>query len=108
MKVKDVLRNKTWDMITAESSTNILAAMELLIDNQIGCLPIMGMNKQLVGLVSDTDIFKTIYRNQDSYKDFTVGNLMTTDVIVGLPEDELDYIGGVMDKNGSASRKRPG
>ena len=25
---------------------------------------------------------------------------MTTDVIVGVPDDEVDYIGGVMDKNG--------
>ncbi|MEW5994934.1 MAG: CBS domain-containing protein, partial [Candidatus Zixiibacteriota bacterium] len=55
---------------------------------------------QIVGIVSDTDIFKAIFKNQDHFQSITVGNLMTTDVIVGLPDDEIDYIGSVMDKNG--------
>jgi CBS domain-containing protein len=100
VKVKDVLRRKTREMVTAEVSTSVTEAMKLLIENQIGCLPVLGYNDQVVGIVSDTDIFKTIYNHPDSFQNYTAGNLMTTDVLVGLPEDEIDYIGGVMTKNG--------
>ncbi len=100
MKVKDLLKNKRREIITADTSMSIVKAMELLIENQIGCLPVLGYNNQLVGIISDTDIFKTIYNNQDNFKSFTVGNLMTTDVLVGVPDDEIDYIGTMMAENG--------
>lgn len=99
MKVKDVLKNKQREIITAETSTDILTAMQLLINNEVGCLPVLGYSGQLVGIISDKDIFKAIYENQDNFRSLTVGNLMTTDVLVGVPEDEIDYIGGVMTKN---------
>jgi CBS domain-containing protein len=60
---------------------------------------VLGYSGQLVGIISDRDIFKSIYENQDNFRSLTVGNLMTTDVIVGVPEDEIDYIGGVMTNN---------
>ncbi|MEE9612833.1 MAG: CBS domain-containing protein, partial [Desulfatiglandales bacterium] len=67
MKVKDVLKNKQREIITADVSTDILAAMELLIKNKISCLPVLGYSGQLVGIVSDKDIFKAIYENQDNF-----------------------------------------
>jgi CBS domain-containing protein len=99
MKVKDILKNKQREIITAETSTDILTAMQLLISNKISCLPVLGYSGQLVGIISDKDIFKAVYENQDNFRSFTVGNLMTTDVLVGVPEDEIDYIGGVMTEN---------
>ncbi|MFQ6007314.1 MAG: CBS domain-containing protein [Candidatus Zixiibacteriota bacterium] len=85
MKVKDVLKNKQREIITAETSTDILTAMQLLINNEVGCLPVLGYSGQLVGIISDKDIFKAIYENQDNFRSLTVGNLMTTDVVVGVP-----------------------
>ena len=99
MKVKEVLENKQREIITVEASTGILTAMELLIKNKISCLPVLGESGRLVGIVSDKDIFKAIYENQDSFRSFTVGDLMTTDLIVGVADDDIDYIGGVMTNN---------
>ncbi len=99
MKVKDVLKNKKRELVTVDASTNILEAMDLLIKNGISCLPILGYSGQLVGIISDKDIFKAVFENQQGFQSFTVGNLMTTDLIVGLPDDEIDYIGGVMTEN---------
>ncbi len=99
MKVKDLLKNKKREIVTVEGSTDILTAMELLIKNKISCLPVLGYSGQLVGIISDKDIFHAIFKNQDNFRSLKVSNLMTTDLLVGLGEDEIDYIGGVMTEN---------
>jgi CBS domain-containing protein len=99
MKVKDLLKDKKREIVTVEGSTDILTAMELLIKNKISCLPVLGYSGQLVGIISDKDIFHAIYENQDNFPSIKVSNLMTTDLLVGLAEDEIDYIGGVMTEN---------
>lgn len=99
MKVKEMLKNKQREIITVEPSTGILTGMELLIKNKISCLPVLEASGKLVGIVSDKDIFKAIYENQDSFRSFTVDDLMTTDLIVGVADDDIDYIGGVMTNN---------
>jgi len=99
MKVKDLLKDKKREIVTVEGSTDILTAMELLIKNKISCLPVLGYSGQLVGIISDKDIFHAIFENQDNFPSLKVSNLMTTDLLVGLAEDEIDYIGGVMTEN---------
>ena len=99
MKVKDVLKNKKREIVTVEASTDLLTAMELLINNEVGCLPVLGYSGQLIGIISDKDIFHAVFENQDNFGSLKVSNLMTTDLLVGLAEDEIDYIGGVMTEN---------
>ena len=99
MKVKDLLKDKQREIVTAQASINILTAMEMLIKNKISCMPVLDESGQMVGIVSDKDIFGAIYKNQDSFRSFTVGDMMTTNILVGVAEDEIDYIGGVMTNN---------
>jgi len=99
MKVKDLLKDKKREIVTVEASTDLLTAMELLIKNEISCLPVLGYSGQLIGIISDKDIFHAIFENQDNFSSLKVSNLMTTDLLVGLAEDEIDYIGGVMTEN---------
>ena len=99
MLVKNLLDNKPRDVISARPGTSIDDAMELLISNNIGCLPVMDRHGELVGIVSDKDIFKRIHDTKGQYHELTVADVMTTDLIVGLPDDDVDYIAGVMKKN---------
>ena len=99
MLVKDILKCKQKELITALPATTIKQAMELLIDNRISSLPVVDENHKLVGIISDKDIFKKIYETEGDYRVFTVGQLMTTDLIVGLADDELPYIAGLMTNN---------
>ena len=99
MLVKDILNCKQKSVVTATTDTTIKAAMELLLTNRISCLPVVDENRQLVGIISDKDIFKKVYETPVDYRVFKVGQLMTVDVIVGLPDDELAYIAGLMTNN---------
>ena len=99
MTVKDFLQSNPRQVVTARPSTPVKEAMALLIDKRISCLPVVDDAIDLIGIISDKDIFRAAHNDPNGFIDTTVGDLMTTDVIVGLADDECDYIAGVMTKN---------
>ncbi|MDD3733226.1 MAG: CBS domain-containing protein [candidate division Zixibacteria bacterium] len=99
MLVKDILKCKQKGLVTAIPNMTIRQAMELLIKNRISSLPVEDDDGKLIGIISDKDIFRKIFETRGDYRVFTVGQLMTTDLIVGLPDDELSYIAGLMTHN---------
>jgi CBS domain-containing protein len=99
MLVKDFLKNRNRDVFTATASMIIPDAMELLVSNRIGCLPVINENGKTIGIISDRDIFRAVYKDNIGFKNLKVGDLMTTHLIIGVPDDDLGYIGGVMTKN---------
>ncbi|MBN1211556.1 MAG: CBS domain-containing protein [candidate division Zixibacteria bacterium] len=99
MLVSTLLESKPKEVITAKPSTTIDEAMDLLIKNKISCLPILEQDGKLVGIISDKDIFKKVYETKGNYHPLKVEDVMSTNLIVGLPTDTLEYIAGIMDKN---------
>lgn len=99
MIVRDLLQSKQRDAITCAPSTTIIEAMELLINNRISCLPVLNEKDELVGILSDKDIFRCVHEDCDGFTDLTVGEIMTTEVIVGLETDDIGYIAGIMTNN---------
>lgn len=99
MRVKTLLKRNQREIVTALPSTTVDEAMDMLISNKIGCLPVLGHNGKLTGIISDKDIFKKVHETKGKYHDLKVGDVMSTNLIVGVPEDDLTYIASMMDKN---------
>jgi len=99
MLVKDILESKAREVVSVEVGTTIDEAMDLLISKGISCLPVVEGGEHLIGILSDRDIFRKIHQTKGDYHSLKVGDLMSTDLIVGLPEDDLEYIAGLMSKN---------
>lgn len=99
MKVKEFIEKNPKKVITATPNTLIQHAMTRLIENAISCLPVEGSQGELLGIISDKDIFRAAHKNPGDFIDAKVSELMTTDLIVGVPDDEFDYIAGVMTQN---------
>ena len=99
MKVREYLERNPRRVITVEADRPIPEAMAMLLDNRISCLPVISEGENLVGIISDKDIFRTAYKQPGRFVDRTVGELMTADLIVGVADDDLDYIAGVMTNN---------
>ncbi len=99
MRVFDVLKQKDRGVITTTTGTGITQAMKVLIENQISCLPVLDEEERLVGIISDKDIFLAIHQNTGNFAWMTCGDLMTTDVIIGVEHDDLRYIGSLMTHN---------
>ena len=99
MQVRDLMKMKPKEIISVDKETSILKAMHILIENKISCLPITDDYGKLEGIISDKDIFKAVYGNQEDFVVYKVQDLMTTDLIVGVEYDEIEYIARVMTKN---------
>ncbi|MEW6049569.1 MAG: CBS domain-containing protein [Candidatus Zixiibacteriota bacterium] len=99
MRVRELLESRMRSVITTAPSTAIMEAMELLIVNQISALPVVDDTGSLVGIISDKDIFKRIFTEPAHFQQTQVRDLMTTDLIIGVPDDEIPYIAGVMTTN---------
>lgn len=97
MLVKELLVQKT--VITAEKSTSIRQAMQSMLERRISCLPVIGERKELVGIISDKDIFRLLFENGDTIGESLVGDHMSTNLIVGLSSDEVEYIATIMTNN---------
>lgn len=99
MLVKGILEGKSQKVITARPDTTLEQAMEMLILNKIGCLPVVDDDDKLAGIVSDKDIFEKIYETKGQYHSLKLEHVMSSQLIIGLPTDDIDYIAGIMEKN---------
>ncbi len=99
MLVKTMLASKPKEIVTAKPSTKIDEAMDLIISKNIGCLPVLDEGGKLIGIVSDKDIFKKIHETGGDYHALCVKDVMSEAIIVGLPDDDISYIAGLMGKN---------
>lgn len=98
MLVKTLLEDNQRELITIQPETSIDESMALMIENKIGCLPVLDINKTLVGILSDKDIFKSIHETGGDFHSLTARDLMTTKVISGILADEVDEVAKVMQK----------
>jgi CBS domain-containing protein len=99
MQVSTLLESKPRDVITIRGSSTFDDAMDSLISNNIGCLPVVDHAGKLVGIISDKDIFRKIHETKGDYHKLTVNDAMEEAVIVGLPTDDTSYIASLMSKN---------
>ncbi|MFQ5607458.1 MAG: CBS domain-containing protein [Candidatus Zixiibacteriota bacterium] len=99
MKVKDVLSHKGWDAITIHPERLLRQAMGIMIDHQIGALPVVCDDGGLVGIITERDLFRYCYHNRGLDPNATVADIMTQELIVGVPDDRLDYIAQIISKN---------
>ena len=98
MKIRDVLRTKGTDVIQIDPDRPILDAVRLLSDHRIGSL-VVTRGGEIAGIVSERDILNLVAENPDALGRTEVADIMTTDVIVAVPEDDLDYVMNIMTNN---------
>lgn len=98
MQVKDLLKGKP-PAITIARNATIQEAMQALIDNKIGSLVIMDRNDIPVGIITERDIFRLAHERCNDLMDLIVGDNMSTNLLIGLPDDNIEYIAGIITQN---------
>ena len=92
----DVLGAKGSDVITVQSDRTVLEAIEVLVQNGIGALLVVDPGDEIAGILSERDILREVRVRSGEVGERKVGDIMTRDLIIGLPGDDLDYVRGVM------------
>ncbi len=88
---KDILVSKymTTALITFKPEQSVLEVMEILIKNKISGGPVVGENKELLGIISEGDCMKQVSESRYynlPMNDFRVDKFMVTDVDTITPD----------------------
>ena len=98
MKVKDIIAKKGSTVFTSPITISIKEALDNLIMNKVGSLVIVDDEKNPVGIITERDILNLANRDNNWHSLPVQGNL-TTNFIVGIPEDHVEYIMSLMTIN---------
>ena len=96
MKVKDILDNLKRPTITIAGDKTIQDAMKLMVDHKIGSVVVVNAGGDPAGILTERDIFRLCHHCKAAMMTMKIADHMTTDLAVGLPEDDLNYIAQVI------------
>ena len=88
MNIANVLARKGPKVITIRPDQTIRQALQLLAEHNIGALVVVADGGDPVGILSERDIVREAARNEAVFS-LVVSTIMTRDVIIGTPQDDL-------------------
>lgn len=95
MKVRNILATKKGQLITVGPEEPVRRAVRILVENRIGALLVVDSSGQLVGILSERDIMRTAATDEALFGR-PVAEIMTKDVIVGMPQDDVIAVAHTM------------
>ncbi len=95
MKISSILSKKGGEIISIEHEATVQNAIEVLAEHNIGALVVMDASGELTGIISERDIILAAAKPPD-VGSFPVSQVMTTEVIIGLPEDDVISVAHIM------------
>jgi len=98
MKIRDLLNEKGYEVVTVPPSFPIQDAMRLLVEHNIGSV-VVAREKVVEGILTERDILRLAAESSAAMTSMKVEEVMTKDVVVALLDDSLDYVMEIMTKN---------
>ena len=98
MKIRDILRHKGCDVVTASTADSVLHTVRVLVDHNIGGVVVVD-GEEVIGILTERDILRLVARKPDELQALEVGQVMTRDVIKLAPDDDLAHVMEVMTEN---------
>ena len=86
LKLEDVMVK---DLIGVEVKTSVKKAVELMNENEIGCLIVMKRGK-LAGMVTERDMTRRVLLDYKDPEKIKVSEIMSKPVIVGKPKMSIE------------------
>ena len=99
MIASDVLKELNRPVETINQSRPIRDAIQQLVDKRIGSLLVEDDDSKIVGIVSERDILRESAKHSAVLDDTPVAQIMTRELITGLPGDRITHLLGLMTKH---------
>jgi len=91
MQISNILAKKGGSVVTLKPGQTIREAIALLVRHRIGALLVVDATGRVVGLISERDIIRAAANNEALFGE-PVSSIMTRDVIVAHPGDDLKAV----------------
>lgn len=100
MTIRDILRTKGSQVIAVGPDQPVLAAVRVLSEHRIGAVLVhSGEGERILGILSERDVLNLAAGDPARLESARVEEVMTRDVIVGRPDDDLNHVMNVMTEN---------
>jgi CBS domain-containing protein len=96
MKVSDILHEKGSAVFTVTREDKVSKAVDILGENNIGVVVVLGDVNEVCGILSERDIVRRLRESGASALDGTIGACMTPDPFTSDLEATIDELMGVM------------
>jgi len=95
MKLRELFKMKDFKyrvLATAKPNESIFTAIQKLVEHDRGSLAVCNDNGDLVGIITERDIIRKCFsRNNFNPNAIMVEDVMSSQVFIGRPEDDLEY-----------------
>ena len=98
MRIADVLRTKGAAVMTINPDATVAELLAGFAEHNIGAMVVVGPD-DLVGIVSERDVVRELYRHGPSVLSRPVAKIMTTAVATCVKSDTVDSISVLMTHN---------
>jgi CBS domain-containing protein len=95
MKLKDILKAKGSTIFSIDPEKSVKDAIDLLVQYNVGSLMVIDEGR-LVGIFSERDSLRLCARDLDSILSTCIADVMTSDLIIGKLEDDVEDSMNVM------------
>jgi CBS domain-containing protein len=95
MNIATLLATKGPKVVTVRPDASIRQALSLLAEHNIGALVVVDDRVHPVGILSERDVVREAARNEAVFV-VQVSGLMTRNVILGVPQDDLVAVASTM------------
>jgi CBS domain-containing protein len=109
MQIRDILQVKGTEVVTIGSCQTIHDAIGKLNEHGIGALVVTGEGEKIVGIITERDVLRIcgsncVRLNEPKAQEqpdcpSLVQDTMTKELIIGIPDDNVNYVMGIMSKN---------
>jgi CBS domain-containing protein len=99
MKVQDILQKKSSEVLSIRPQQTLFEASQILAAHNVGSLVVVNEQQHLIGILSERDIVRQLAQKGEAVGSLTVGEIMTTDVVIAVPDDEVAYLSNTMTNN---------
>jgi CBS domain-containing protein len=99
MKVREILAVKGSQVHAIDVDRTVLDAVAALVQHGIGALLVRDARGAVSGIISERDVLRICRERSAELATIGVREVMTRDLVVCVPDDEVDYAMGIVTKN---------
>jgi CBS domain-containing protein len=99
MKVKEILKSKGPEVFTIGENKTVLEAIKIMVQNKVGSVLVLNDHGKISGIFSERDAARETFKNPDKIKELIVKEVMTSDIVIVEPNDEIEYVETIMTGN---------
>jgi CBS domain-containing protein len=96
MLVRDVLESKGRHMVTIDCDATVSEAIAKLVQHNIGSLPVVEGEGQLIGIFSERDVLRIIHNRGEGFGRLPICDVMTRNPVTCQLDDDVDDVMGKM------------